>query len=225
MRSRIRPCGPPSRSPVHGSDVDEAARREGASGDRHRDLRDRAATRAAPAARGGARGEHCSDSDPGGAAARRSVIENGVEAPEFAGGLSQMLELVDAMDASLSPGGWLSGDAFGLADAGVLPYVLRLDHLAMTPLIEARPQVAGWYARVQALPAYEGGVSRWLSPRWWRCSAATGRPSARGGATHSTGLNAARFTRAQGVSDAASGAQDWLSRKRSTCESGFRLIA
>ena len=46
---------------------------------------------------------------------------------------------------------------------GVLPYVLRLDHLAMTPLIEARPHVADWYARVQALPAYEGGVSKWLS--------------------------------------------------------------
>ena len=103
--------------------------------------------------------------DPGRRAARRSVIENGVKAPEFAGGLSQMLELVDDMDASLSPTGWLSGDAFGLADAGVLPYVLRLDHLAMTPLIEARPQVAGWYARVQALPAYEGGVSKWLSPQ------------------------------------------------------------
>ena len=115
--------------------------------------------------------------DPGRRAARRSVIENGVKAPEFAGGLSQMLELVDDIDASLSPGGWLSGDAFGLADAGVLPYVLRLDHLAMTPLIEARPRVAGWYARIQALPAYEGGVSKWLSPPWWRCSAATGRPS------------------------------------------------
>ena len=47
-------------------------------------------------------------------------------------------------------------------DAGVLPYVLRLDHLAMTPAIEARPRVVDWYARVRALPAYATAVGGWL---------------------------------------------------------------
>ena len=57
---------------------------------------------------------------------------------------------------------WLGGGAFSLADAGVLPYVLRLDALAMTPLIEARPKVADWYARVQGLPAYRTAVADWI---------------------------------------------------------------
>ena len=100
--------------------------------------------------------------DPARRAARRSVIEHGVKAPEFAGAVAAMVGLLDEMDASLEPGGWLSGAEFGLADAGVLPYVLRLDHVAMTPVIEARPRVADWYARVQALPAYETAVSSWL---------------------------------------------------------------
>ncbi len=55
--------------------------------------------------------------DPDRRAARRSVIERGVEAPEFAGALRHFLDLLDAMEASLAPGGWLSGAAFGLADA------------------------------------------------------------------------------------------------------------
>ncbi len=101
--------------------------------------------------------------DPANRAVRRSVIENGVKAPEFAGALAAMMGLIDEMESSLAPGGWLSEEAFGLADAGVLPYVLRLDHLAMTPVIEARPRLSDWYRRVQALPAYETGVASWLA--------------------------------------------------------------
>ncbi|MBW2279755.1 MAG: glutathione S-transferase family protein [Deltaproteobacteria bacterium] len=99
--------------------------------------------------------------DPGHRAARRSVIEHGVDAPEFAGALGRFLDLLDVMQASLAPDRWLSGDAFGLADAAVLPYVLRLDHLAMTPLLDARPAVADWYARVQARPSFETAVTAW----------------------------------------------------------------
>jgi glutathione S-transferase len=101
--------------------------------------------------------------DPARRAARRSVLEHGVAAPEFEAALHAFLDLLDAMDAKLAPGGWLSGDRFGLADAAALPYVLRLDHLAMTPLFSggARPRVADWLARVQARPSYETAVARW----------------------------------------------------------------
>lgn len=102
--------------------------------------------------------------DPARRAARRSVLEHGVAAPEFAGALGAFLDLIDAMEAKLAPGGWLSGDRFGLADAAALPYVLRLEHLAMTPLLEAsaRPRVADWLARVKARPSYATAVGAWL---------------------------------------------------------------
>jgi glutathione S-transferase len=95
--------------------------------------------------------------------ARRSVIERGVEAPEFAGALAKMIALLDQLEASLASGGWLSGDSFGLADAGVVPYVLRLDHLAMTPLLsnDTRPALADWYRRVRARPSFAIAVSKW----------------------------------------------------------------
>lgn len=100
--------------------------------------------------------------EPARRAARRSVIEHGVQAPEFAAALNAMLDLLNKMDATLEPGSWLSGESFGLADAAALPYVLRLDHLAMTELIDARSNLLDWYVRVQALPAYESAVTKWL---------------------------------------------------------------
>jgi glutathione S-transferase len=101
--------------------------------------------------------------DPASRRARRSVIEHGVEAPEFATALRQMLSFLDQVEASLAPGGWLSGASFGLADAAVLPYVLRLDHLGMGSLLAAdvRPSLADWYRRVQARPCFETAVARW----------------------------------------------------------------
>lgn len=101
--------------------------------------------------------------DPARRAARRSVLEHGVAAPEFAGALGAFIDLIDAMDAKLAPGGWLSGDRFGLADAAALPYVLRLAHLAMTPLLDARvrPRVADWLARVEARPSYASAITAW----------------------------------------------------------------
>ena len=102
--------------------------------------------------------------DPKRRAARRSVVEHGVKAPEFEGALGAMLGLLDRMEDALAPGEWLCGETFSLADAGVLPYVLRLDHVAITPAIEARPKVAAWYRRAQELPAYRTAVEGWLAP-------------------------------------------------------------
>ena len=100
--------------------------------------------------------------DPKKRAERRSVLDHGVKAPEFGGALGHFLDLFDAMQEGLEPGAWLSGNDFGLADAAVLPYVLRLDHLAMTPLIDARPHLADWYARVRARPSFETAVTKWV---------------------------------------------------------------
>jgi glutathione S-transferase len=96
-------------------------------------------------------------------AARRSVIEHGVAAPEFAGALGNFLDLLDGMEATLASSRWLTHDRFGLADAAALPYVLRLEHLAMTPLLAeaARPRVADWLARVKARPSFAVAVAAW----------------------------------------------------------------
>ena len=94
-------------------------------------------------------------------AARRSVVEHGVKAPEMAGAVRTYLSLLDAMEAALAQDPWLAGEQFSLAEACVLPYLVRLDHLAMGVLISERrrPGVAKWYARVTARPSFGRAVA------------------------------------------------------------------
>jgi glutathione S-transferase len=104
--------------------------------------------------------------DPVARATRRSVLAHGVKAPEFAGALGVFIDVLDGMEAALADRSWLSGERFGLADASLLPYVLRLEHLAMDPLLDpsARPRVADWLARVKARPAHATAVEAWAAP-------------------------------------------------------------
>ena len=95
-------------------------------------------------------------------AQRLSVIQHGVKAPEFAGAIAAFTAFLDQMQSDLADRSWLAGDTYSLAEAAALPYVMRLDHLAMTPLIDARPKVADWYARVQARPSFEVAVAKLL---------------------------------------------------------------
>lgn len=101
--------------------------------------------------------------DPVARKQRRSVLEHGVEAPEFGSALRAMVAALDDADAALGVREWLAGDGFSLADVALVPYVLRLEHLAMDPLLaaSARPNLARWYAAVKARPAYEVAVERW----------------------------------------------------------------
>jgi glutathione S-transferase len=104
--------------------------------------------------------------DPVDRAKRRSVLTHGVQAPEFAGALGVFLAVLDDMEQTLGARPWLSGEHFGLADASVFPYLLRLEHLAMDALLAraARPRVADWMARVKARPSYATAVDAWSAP-------------------------------------------------------------
>jgi glutathione S-transferase len=104
--------------------------------------------------------------DPADRAIRRSVLEHGVLAPEFAGAFNVFLDTLDAIESDLANRPFLSGEAFGLADASLLPYVLRLEHLAMDPVLDrsARPALSDWLSRVKALPSYDIAVEAWAAP-------------------------------------------------------------
>ncbi len=104
--------------------------------------------------------------DPLQRATRRSVLDHGVRAPEFSGALRVFLDTLDRMESALAERSWLSGPRFGLADASLLPYVLRLEHLALDPVLDptVRPRVADWLARVKARPSYAVAVEAWIVP-------------------------------------------------------------
>jgi glutathione S-transferase len=102
--------------------------------------------------------------DPTARAKRRSVLDHGIEAPEFKAALIAFVKMLDDLEAALDGGDWLAGSDPSLADGSVLPYVLRLSHLGMDPLIEDRAGVAAWFARMQARPSFEESVGQWMPP-------------------------------------------------------------
>ena len=100
--------------------------------------------------------------DPARRAVRRSVIDHGVAAPEFTGAYRGHEKFFDLADQTLSKQPFLLGDSFSLADAALLPYVLRVDHLNLLGLLEGRGSLAAWYERVQALPSFKSAVADFL---------------------------------------------------------------
>ena len=80
---------------------------------------------------------------------KRDVALHGLESKFVREALENHLKLLQWMDEALARGAWLAGSAFSLADAAVIPYILRLDLLHLARLWEKRPQIASWYARMR----------------------------------------------------------------------------
>ena len=93
---------------------------------------------------------------------RRSVIELGVQAPSFQGALAEHVVLFDALQTRLNDHDWLAGDSYSLADAALLPYVLRVEHIGLGSLVACRLSLAAWFKRIQEKPAYATAVAEYL---------------------------------------------------------------
>jgi len=100
--------------------------------------------------------------DPARRALRRSVIDDGVAAPAFVDAYVAHDGFFADVDTALHNSDWLAGDGFSLADAALLPYVLRVDHLGLSALFEDRPSLMSWYQRICARPSYEVAVASLL---------------------------------------------------------------
>ena len=84
---------------------------------------------------------------------KRAATE-GIKSEELAPSIAQLTEMAARIDAALADGPWLAGDTYSLADIDVAPFVQRLVRVELFHLVESRPRVAGWYARITARPAY-----------------------------------------------------------------------
>jgi glutathione S-transferase len=80
---------------------------------------------------------------------KRDVALNGLDSKYVRDAVGYHVKLLKSMDAALERGGWLAGESFSLADAAVIPYILRLDLLRLPRLWDDRPNVASWYARMR----------------------------------------------------------------------------
>lgn len=100
--------------------------------------------------------------DPARRALRRSVVDDGVRSPAFAAAYEAHDRFFADLEAALETSPWLAGDLFSLADAALVPYVLRVDHLRLTGLIENRPRLMDWYERAAERPSYETAIEALL---------------------------------------------------------------
>ncbi|MFT5692024.1 MAG: glutathione S-transferase [Oceanicoccus sp.] len=92
---------------------------------------------------------------------RRSVVDKGVQAPEFREAMLTYRALFDRANELLTDNPWLTGSTFTLADCALMPYVLRVDHLGQINEITSRPHLARWFDSIQERPAFQEAVTKW----------------------------------------------------------------
>jgi glutathione S-transferase len=65
-------------------------------------------------------------------------------------------QLLDRMEESLKPSGWLVGGVYSIADIAATPFVKRIDEEIAPEEVTAKkhPRVADWWTKMQERPAY-----------------------------------------------------------------------
>jgi glutathione S-transferase len=82
---------------------------------------------------------------------KRDVALHGLQSKYVRQALDHHLKLLKTMDAALERGPWLAGEQFSLADAAVIPYILRLDLLKLDRLFSEKTRK--WYASMRGRPS------------------------------------------------------------------------
>jgi glutathione S-transferase len=84
---------------------------------------------------------------------KRDVALNGLDSRYVKDAVGHHEKLLKMMDGALERGQWLAGDQFSLADAAVIPYILRMDLLKLKGIWDRLPRIEGWYQRMRLRPS------------------------------------------------------------------------
>ncbi len=97
---------------------------------------------------------------------RRKVrLERGVDDPAAHQALRVYDSFLADMETQLAQTPWLAGARFSLAEAGVIPYVNRLDMLQLSGMwTETRPHLTDWWARIKARPTFKPALMQYVPP-------------------------------------------------------------
>jgi glutathione S-transferase len=105
----------------------------------------------------------------------RQTIQLGVQAPQVAAALKTYDKVIGQISRQLDQTPWLAGGEYSLADVAMLPYVCRLEDLAMSWLWEGkRASIAPWLARCKARPNYKG-IADYLDTSYLKLMSESGR--------------------------------------------------
>lgn len=95
---------------------------------------------------------------------KRDVALNGLDSRYVRDALGHHEKLLKMMDASLQRGNWVAGE-FSLADAAVIPYILRLDLLKLRRMWERMARIEAWYQRMRARPSVQKELLDRMTPQ------------------------------------------------------------
>ena len=95
---------------------------------------------------------------------KRDVALNGLDSRYVKDALGHHEKLLKMMDASLEKHPWLAGE-FSLADAAVIPYILRLELLKVKKVWQHLPRVEAWYQRMRARPSVKKELLERMTPQ------------------------------------------------------------
>jgi glutathione S-transferase len=94
----------------------------------------------------------------------RQTIALGVQAPQVANALKVYNKMLGQLSSQLSQSAWVAGDEYSLADVAILPYVCRLEDLALSWLWDGeRGCIASWLNRCKARANFSG-IADYLDP-------------------------------------------------------------
>jgi len=81
---------------------------------------------------------------------KRDVALHGLDSKYVRDAVAYHRQLLEMMDSSLARGPWLAGETFSLADAAVIPYILRLELLRLHRMWDRLPRIDAWYERMRS---------------------------------------------------------------------------
>jgi glutathione S-transferase len=89
------------------------------------------------------------------------AVRGEITESELAAARVMIAELLDELERRLSPGPWIVGNEFTLAEISVAPYMFRLAALGRDQFWSHSrlPRVSEWYSRLAERPAFQKAVS------------------------------------------------------------------
>ncbi len=90
------------------------------------------------------------------------VVLNGIDAVVFEAALTRYLGFIERMKETLAGSPYLVGDTLTLADIFCLPYIARLEHLAMGTLWQEHENIVRWFAAMKETEGYREACAKWI---------------------------------------------------------------
>lgn len=104
--------------------------------------------------------------DPAKRERRKDLIENGIHSKLFPDAIRAWDKTMADMEDALGSSTWLAGEDFSLADIAYSPYLTRWEHLQLVGLVDKRPRLQDWFARIRARDSYRIGLTDWFSDKY-----------------------------------------------------------